>query len=214
MKILRIAIVIFLFGLMGWAEKNEIINQVVGNLAKQLELNQEQENRLTKIVEAAQQQKQKDQLSYKMDALLLIKAANARKRLENADILDILNDIQKDKYKNIIKMDPFKRELFELTEGLRLSDDQAFTLEGILIDINNQWGGMSSGRTTPAGMGARTRRTRPPGMVSEKKMRSYRKKMQKKLQYKKKRAIHKILTKEQKILHKQILAENKKKKDN
>lgn len=182
-------------------------------------------------------QESMDRITYKNNALALINAAWNRERNIDRKMEDILTSEQKEKYMETRRMDPVSRELFTLTEGLLLTDEQAFDAEGILINIHNEFkplkeitegegGGEGmppgpppdSGEFEPHGGGAP-----PMGMGGGRGMgggmgmgpgpMGGRDNPFKTMEAKKEKAIKKILTKEQKELYDQILKEKKVKMD-
>jgi hypothetical protein len=141
-----------------------------------------------------------------------------RRKTAVNDIDALLEPGQKEAFNELVRMTRFDRDLFECTEGLLLDDDQAFSVEGILIDYYNQVkvfmpGGMDRGRGEPGegppegkpGM-ERGGDMMPMGMPGSGRMRH----VIKRYESKKNWAIKKILTKEQKKLFKQLTKHRKK----
>ncbi|UCH94071.1 MAG: hypothetical protein JSV88_27910 [Candidatus Aminicenantes bacterium] len=180
----------------------------VAKLTKKLQLTEAQAADVEKILKKAEEQAVKDREAFKTDAVTLIEVAWERRETANMRIEALLNPHQKEEFKNITKMTPFDRELFDLTEGLLLDDDQAFTVEGILIEYYN-----TLNEIIPEEMRERmaegdrergVKRGRPTGMGMGMLMYGRLKRVMEEFKDKKVRAIKKILTKEQKKLYKQL----------
>ncbi len=191
------------------------LSEQVMKLKKKLKLEKTQTAKVREILEKGREQALKDRETFKNSALDLIHTAQERRELANSHIESMLTPEQKEEFKEIKNMIPFDRELFVLTEGLLLNDDQAFTVEGILIDLQNEFGDMipeefRNGERGGEGrgrgrMGHSMRMGSPLGRYGG--VRNIMKEREKK----KNKAIKKILFKHQKELFKQIKNDRKKK---
>jgi hypothetical protein len=183
-------------------------------------LSEEQTTEVREILQEVQLQKETDRQTYKTDALALIQSAWTRRNFVDNKIEPILDNQQLEEYKSLRKLHPVDRELFVLTEGLLLNDEQIFDVEGILIRYYNEFapmadfmemmgeggppgppkgggigpGGGRGGMGMPMGRGG--------GMMA---------KMMKKIEAKKAKAIKKLLTDEQKELYEQIRKDRRQK---
>lgn len=191
------------------------LSEQVMKLKKKLKLEKTQTAKVREILEKDREQALKDREMFKNSALDLIHTAQERRELANSHIESLLTPEQKEEFKEITKMTPFDRELFALTEGLLLDDDQSFTVEGILIDLQNEFGDMipeefrdgeRGGEGIGRGrMGHSMRLGSPLGRYGG--VRNIMKEREKK----KNKAIKKILFKHQKELFEQIKKDRKKK---
>lgn len=209
LEVFLIIVMILLSASLFAQEPTTQANQPVDPLAEQvtklktrLELDETQTAKVREILEKEQAQAVKDRESFKTDAVKLIEVAYERREDTNARIESLLNPDQEEEFQELLKMTRFDRELFELTEGLMLNDDQAFTVEGILIDYYNKvkefmpeemWSG---GNTDLLRMPAK----RQGAARSFGRLRGVLKELEKKKDYE----IKKILTEEQIKLFKQI----------
>lgn len=220
---LRAFVAIFfmlLFGQLATAQNIEIEKQLE-KLTQQLNLSEEQTTEVREILQEVQLQKETDRQTYKTDALALIQAAWTRRNFVDNRIEPILDSKQLEEYKRSRKLHPVDRELFVLTEGLCLNDEQIFDAEGILIRYYNEFapmadfmemmgeggpppgppeGGGSNPEGGKEGMGMPMERN--GGMMAN---------MMKKVEAKKAKAIKKLLTKEQKELYEQIIKDRRQK---
>ena len=182
--------------------------QQVMKLKKQLNLTDEQTTKVEKILKKSGEQAVKDRATFKTDAVNLIEAARERRETANMRIEALLTPGQKEEFPKIKKMPPFDRELFDLTEGLLLDDDQAFSVEGILIKYYNTLNEMipeeMRERLAEADKESDVKQDRPAGMGMGTVMYDRFIRVIKEFNEKKIRDIKKILTKEQKILYKQL----------
>ncbi len=183
---------------------NPLAEQVM-KLQKRLALDDTQTAKVREIFEKEHAAAVKDRDSFNNNALNLIQKAYDRKKEKEAQVEVLLNPLQKEKFKDVVKMTRFDRDLFELIEGLVLNDERAFTVEGILIDYYNKFKEMM-----PEGMGGDE--GPGPGMPippPDKGMKPPHgfgpmKGMMKSLERKKNKAIKKVLTPGQKVLFEQI----------
>jgi len=201
---------VFLFVSPGSALDSGIKKQLE-ELHQKLNLNDQQTHRVEKILQKEEIQKQAHRKAYEKDALALIRAAWERRNNTNSKIKFLLDKAQLEDFKNIEKMHPVDRELFQLTEGLLLNSDQAFDVEGILIKFYNEFGRMgemiNQGGEMPIdppsngerGMGMSMGRRRGIGGMMKAK------------EAKKAKAIKKILSPQQKELYEQIREDRKEK---
>ena len=182
--------------------------QQVMKLKKRLNLTDEQSTKVEKILKRAGDQAVKDRETFKTDAVTLIELAWERRETANMRIEALLNPDQREEFQKIARMTPFDRELFDLTEGLLLDDDQAFTVEGILIRYYNILDEMipeeMRERIAEGDRERDVKKGRPTGMGMGMLMYGRFKREMEEFNEKKVRAIKKILTKEQKILYKQF----------
>jgi hypothetical protein len=182
--------------------------QQVMKLKKQLNLTDQQGIKAAKILKEAEEQAVKDREAFKTDAVTLIELAWERRETANMRIEAILNADQGKEFQKISRMTPFDRELFDLTEGLLLDDNQAFTVEGILIKYYNTLNEMipeeMRERIAEGDRESNVKRGRPTGMGMG--MFSYGrlKRVMEEFNDQKIRAIKKVLTKAQKKLYKQL----------
>lgn len=185
------------------------VSQRVNKLKKKLQLTGTQTAAVREILEKGQKQAEKDRETFKTNAVRLIETAWDRRKAANTHIREQLDDRQKEKFKKMSRMTPFDRELFDLVEGLLLDDDQAFTVEGILIKYYNQFNEfipveirerMEEEDSPPGG-----RRFLPPyGEGMGTRGAGMLKRFMARLRAKKNRAIKKILDNEQKDLFNQL----------
>jgi hypothetical protein len=177
-------------------------------LKNRLNLTDEQSTKAAKILKKNEEQAVKDRATFKTDAVTLIEAAWERRETANMRIEALLTPGQKEEFQKIARMTPFERELFDLTEGLLLDDDQAFTVEGILIKYYNTLNEMipeeMRERIAEGDRESDVKRGRPTGMGMGMIMYGRFKRVMEEFNEKKIRDIKKILTKEQKILYKQL----------
>lgn len=191
-------------------------------LTQRLNLSEEQTTKVREILQEVQLQKEADRQTYKTDALALIQAAWTRRNHVDNKIEPILDKQQLEEYKALRKLHPVDRELFVLTEGLCLNDEQIFDVEGILIRHYNEFapmadfmemmgeGGPHPGPPKGGGIGPGGDRGgmggmpmgRGGGMMGN---------MMKKIEAKKAKAIKKLLTDEQKELYEQIRKDRRQK---
>jgi hypothetical protein len=173
----------------------------VRELAKQLNLSGAQTAKVREILEKAHEQALNDRETFKTNAVELVSAARRRRRKERQSIRALLKPGQLEIYKKTDRPEPMDRELFMLTEGLLLNGDQAFTVEGILIEHYERFRdvrpAMRTGMRTGGGMGRMGRRLR--GIM-------------KTFNARKNKAIKKLLTKPQKKLYKQLQKDLEKKR--
>jgi hypothetical protein len=204
------------------AAQNTGMEKQLEKLTQQLKLSEEQTTKVREILQEVQLQKENDRKTYKTDALALIQAAWTRRNHEDNKIAPILDNQQLEEYKALRKLHPVDRELFELTEGLCLNDEQIFDVEGILINLYNEFapmadfmdmmgdGGLPPGPAKGGGIGpgggsggmGGMPMGRGGGMMAN---------MMKKIEAKKAKAIKKLLTDEQKELYEQIRKDRKQK---
>lgn len=221
-KLLIVVMVFLFFFSQLVTAQNTGVEKQLEKLTRQLKLSEEQTTKVREILQEAQLQKEIDRRTYKTDALALIKAAWTRQNHVDNKIEPILDNQQLEEYKALRKLHPVDRELFELTEGLCLSDEQIFDVEGILIDLYNEFapmadfmerrgaGGLPPGRPEGGGIGPGGSRGgmggmpmgRGGGMIA---------KMMKRIEAKKAKAIKKLLSDEQKELYQQIRKDRKQK---
>jgi hypothetical protein len=195
--------------------QNTGIEKQLEKLTQRLQLNEEQTAKVREILQEIQLQKETDRKTYKTDALALIQAAWTRRNHEDNKIEPILDNQQLEEYKALRKLHPVDRELFVLTEGLCLNDEQIFDVEGILINLYNEFapmadfmemmgdGGLPPGPPKGGGIGPGSGRGGMGGMPMGRGG-SMMANMMKKIEAKKAKAIKKLLTDEQKELYEQI----------
>lgn len=209
LKIFLAAVIIILTAPLFAAEEtvqpaNPLVEQVI-KLQKRLALDDAQTVKVREILEKEQAAAVKDRETFKTNALSLIQTAYDRKKEKEAQVEALLNPLQKEKFKDVVKMTRFDRDLFEFIEGLVLNDEQAFTVEGILIDYYNKFKEMM-----PEGMGGDE--GPGPGMPMPSPDKGIKspggggpmKGMVKSLERKKNKAIKKVLTPGQKVLFERI----------
>jgi hypothetical protein len=174
-------------------------------LQKRLALDDAQTAKVREIFEKEQAAAVKDRGTFYNDALSLIKTAYDRKKEKEAQVEALLNPVQKEKFKDMVKMTRYDHDLFELTEGLMLNDEQAFTVEGILIDYYNKFKEMMPEGMRP-GEGPGPGMPMPPPDKGMKPPHGFgpMKGMMKSIERKKNKAIKKVLTTGQKVLFEQI----------
>ena len=221
---LIVAIVfMLLFSHLVTAQNTEMEKQLE-KLTQRLKLSEEQTTKVREILQEVQLQKESDRKTYKTDALALIQAAWTRRNHVDNKIEPILDSQQLEEYKRLRKLHPVDRELFVLTEGLCLNDEQIFDVEGILIRLHNEYGQLSdlmemmggSGgkpggpRGGGGGIGPGGGRGGMGGMPMGRgggRMAS----MMKQIEAKKAKSIKKLLTEEQKELYEQIRKDRRQK---
>lgn len=209
--ILLVFIFVFPVSLFAQGQSHQPVDplvQQVMKLKKQLNLTDEQTTKVEKILKKSGEQAVKDRATFKTDAVTLVELAWERRETANMRIEALLNPEQKEEFKKIARMTPFDRELFDLTEGLLLDDDQAFSVEGILIKYYNTLNEMipeeMRERIAEGDRESDVKRGRPTGMGMGMIMYGRFKRVMEEFNEKKIRAIKKILIKEQKILYKQL----------
>lgn len=212
-------IVVIMFSVSLFAEEQQAqpadpLSQKVMKLEKDLKLNETQTAEVREILQKARDQALKDRETFKKNALSLIDAAFTRRKEAHLAIEALLSPLQKEEFKRTRKMSAFDREFFTLNEGLVLTDDQAFTVEGILIryynkidemlpeDMRPDEDGVIMGRGNRGG--GRSMGMAMGGVWGPKSI-------MRGLDSKKNRAIRKILSKEQIKLFEQINTDRKKK---
>jgi len=182
--------------------------QQVMKLKNRLNLTDEQSTKVEKILKKAAEQAVKDRATFKTDAVNLVEVAWERRETANMRIEALLTPGQKEEFQKIARMTPFDRELFDLTEGLLLDEDQAFTVEGILIKYYNTLNEMipeeMRERIAEGDRESDVTRDRPTGMGMEMIMYGRFKRVMEEFNDQKVRTIKKILSKEQKLLYKQL----------
>lgn len=209
--ILLIFILVFSASLFAGEQSHQPVDpltQQVMKLKKQLNLTDEQSTRVEKILKRSAEQAVKDRETFKTDAVTLIEVAWERRETTNMRITALLNSEQREEFRTIARMTPFDRELFDLTEGLLLNDDQAFTVEGILIKYYNTLNEMipeeMRERIAEGDRERDVKKGRPTGLGMGMIMYGRLKRIMEEFNDQKIQAIKKILTKEQRILYKQL----------
>jgi Spy/CpxP family protein refolding chaperone len=192
----------------------DTLAQQVMKLKKRLNLTDVQITKVDKILKRAGEQAVKDRETFKTDAVTLVEVAWERRETANIRIEALLTPDQREEFQKIARMTPFDRELFDLTEGLLLNDDQAFTVEGILIKYYNTLNEMipeeMKERIAEGDRESDVKRGRLTGMGMGMLRYGRLKRVMEEFNEKKVRAIKKILFKEQKILYKQLRKHRKK----
>lgn len=184
-------------------QKASKLDEEVLKLKKELKLDDKQTAQVRGILEKDREQAVRDREMFKTDAMNLIGAAQDRRSEVNLQVSKLLDDTQKETFGKMRKMTLFDRELFNLTEGLLLDDDQAFAVEGILIDFYNRLEEMM-----PEGMrvsGGEGRGGDRGGSMDMGRVRG----MMRDMQYQKQTKIKKVLSNVQKKLYKQILKDQR-----
>jgi len=175
-------------------------------LKNSFDLDEIQTAKVREILEKDRDRAVKDRETFKSNALELIRAAYNRRKNTNTEIETILNTGQKEEFKESLKMNRFDREFFELSEGLVLNDDQAFTVEGILIEYFNKMKDiMPDGAWSESGMPHEGMRGNPPMRMGGYGGPGGPGGMMKSAERKKNKKIKRVLTDGQKVLFKQIL---------
>lgn len=208
--ILLVFILVFSVSLFAGEQSHQpadpLVQQVM-KLKKRLNLTGEQSSKVEKILKEAGERAVKDRETFKTDAVTLVELAWERRETANMRIIAILNSDQREEFQKIARMTPFDRELFDLTEGLLLDDNQAFTVEGILIKyydaLNEMIPEEMRERIAEGDRESNVKRGRPTGMGMGMFMYGRLKRVMEEFNEKKVRAIKKILTQEQKKLYKQ-----------
>ena len=184
------------------------LSREVAKLTKKLQLTETQAAEVEKILKKAGEQAVKERETFKTDAVTLVEVAWERRETANMRIEALLTPEQGEEFQRLVRMAPFDRELFDLTEGLLLNDDQAFTVEGILIKHYNTLNEMipeeMRERMAEGDKESDVKRGRSRGMGMGMPGYGQFKRVMEEFNDRKVRAIKKILTKEQKILYKQL----------
>jgi hypothetical protein len=211
----KILTVVFMFLLLQLTPAQDTqIDKELEKFKLRLGLTEMQITKIQGILQEVQQQKSTDQKTYKKDAPALINAAWTRRSHMNKEIESILDSQQLEEFKRLRKLHPVDRELFVLTEGLFLNEEQIFDVEGVLIRMYNEieplnhfMEMMGEGGLPPGSSGGEI----DPGgkdRMEPMPMRRGRGRMAagfiKKIEAKKAKAIKKYLTDEQKALYEQI----------
>lgn len=201
---LLLALSMFAFGQEASPSSDEPVKQKVSTLKKDLKLNDVQAAEVVNILVMSGKQAHKDRDTFKADAVALVSAARQRRARERLLINNLLSPEQKEIYKKSQQMSQMERELFMLTEGLLLNPDQAFTVEGILIEHYERFRDFMP----QGGMGAAMRPRSGNMRRGMGRMRSF----MKSVNANKNKAIKKVLTKPQKTLFKQLQKDIEKKR--
>ena len=231
LDILLFVVLLLIFGvLMTSAQDVRLDPKHVKELTEKIGLTPEQVADVKKIFVMSQEQAKRDRVTYRSNALALIQAAEKRRQMTDKRIEELLNTEQMEKFDTFKKEREKNVELFELTEGLMLTDDQILKVGIILEDYEwrldelnekmkemrenlgegmpgKRGGGMRTGGMRGGGMrgggmrGGMGRRGGRMGPFEE--LSKVRKEKEKK--------IKELLSKKQKKLYKQILKEQKKK---
>jgi hypothetical protein len=189
-------------------------------LQENLQLTDQQAAEVQKIFRNSRIKTDENRKRFKANAPALVKAARDLRRDTHSSIRKLLDESQIETFEDMTKMTRFDRELFELTEGLMLDEDQSFTVEGILIEHENRLKEMippellemaenddAPGKSDRIHFGRGGNRDNRGMMPGGGRIR----KALKSLQKKKYKAIKKILDKEQKLLLKQLREDRKNK---
>lgn len=183
----------------------DLLSEQVTKLKNQLSLDDSQTTKLREILEKEQATAAANRETFKNNALKLTQAAYDRKKEKETQIEALLNPIQKEKFKEISKMSRFDRDLFELTEGLLLNDEQTFIVEGILIDYYNKVKEIiPEERWSDEEVGPDMSMQTPIKEIGAQREFGLMKRMIKSFERKKDKAIEKVLTPGQEILFEQI----------
>ena len=186
------------------------IEKQLTKLQQKLNLNEEQTAAVREILRQEDSQKAADRETYKKDALALIRAAWERRKNTFSKIEPLLDEGQLGEFESFKKPHPVDRELFELTEGLLLTEEQVFDVEGVLIQFHNEFGGMGEmieGGGVPMGPPPSGRGRMGMSMGEGRGIGG----MMKEAEAKKAKAIKKVLTEEQKVMYEQIRKDRKEK---
>ena len=122
------------------ANENKVINRKVSTLSKQLDLTDEQTNKLREILIYAYKQATEEYSLNKDNEHALLEAIKARSEITSQQIKNILNKEQITKYEKIIKERSIitdKRALI-LTQRLCLTNEQALKIQSIIIASKKQ----------------------------------------------------------------------------
>lgn len=207
--VLVLAAVVLLTGQPLAAQDTGIEKQLT-KLQQKLNLNEEQTAAAREILRQEDSQKTADRETYKKDALALIRAAWERRKTTYSKIEPLLDEGQREELESIKRPHPVDRELFELTEGLLLTEEQVFDIEGVLIQFHNEFGGMGEmleggGALLGPPPSGKSRMGMPMGGgrgIGG---------IMKEAEAKKAKAIKKTLTEEQKVMYEQIRKDRKEK---
>lgn len=212
--------VIFSFSLVAGELPADLVSRKMLKLRVDLNLDRIQVKEVREVLAYDEEQKKEDRETFKSNAVALVKAAFKRKDITYSRVMALLNDHQKEEFHKSSKMSRMERELFSLTEGLCLDEDQEFTVEGILINHYNKLEEMmpeemrdrlsegKDGRGGPVSIG-RGGGGRGMGMRRGGRMRG----VMKSVQSEKEKEIKKVLSKEQKKMYKQLKKHWKKKRE-
>lgn len=209
--ILLVFILVFSVSLFAGEQSHQpadpLVQQVM-KLKKRLNLTGEQSIKVENILKEAGERAVKDREAFKTDTVTLVELAWERRETANMRIEALLHSDQREEFQKIARMTPFDRELFDLTEGLLLDDNQAFTVEGILIKyydaLNEMIPEEMRERIAEGDRERDVKRGRPTGMGMGMLMYGRLKRVMEEFDEKKVRTIKKILSKEQKKLYKQL----------
>ncbi|MCP5051605.1 MAG: hypothetical protein GY940_30840 [bacterium] len=200
----------------GQTPQTDPVSQEAAKLEKELKLDESQTPEVRVILEKANKKALEDRETFKTDALQLISAARERRKTVGDQISKLLKPEQQEIFQDSRQMSRLDREFFMLTEGLLLDDDQAFTVEGVLIDYYNRLeeimphGAMQRGSGGRDGGGGRGM-GRSGGGARGMGMMAGGRGFMGQFQNKKNSKIRKVLSKDQKALFSQILKDQKKK---
>jgi hypothetical protein len=212
MLVVSLAVPMFVSG----QESIDPMTQKHEKLKKELNLSDAQAAEVKRILDKDKLQAISDRERLKKDGVGLVGAARDRRMNLNHNIGMLLKPEQKETFLKTTKLSPFDRELEMWIEGLLLNGDQAFTVEGILIEYYNRLElmrpeGMNQGERMSRGGGRRGGGGGRGGGKMGRGGMGRGSSIIKELQSKKNKQIKKLLTNEQKSLHKQIVKDRKKK---
>lgn len=203
------------------AKPQDAVSRELVKLKATLSLDETQVKEVSRILKASISQATLDRENFKLNGVALIEASRRRRKTKMQQIKMLMKPEQMKAFDKNMRVKPFDHELSMWIEGLLLNGDQAFTVEGILIEHYNRLetmmpeamdqddrmdrGGRGSGMGHGGGKsGGRSGMGYGIGMGRRGKS------MMKELQHKKNKQIRKILDKNQKVLYKQILKDIKK----
>ena len=227
---LRLILMVFVTMSLGAVEEVVPFEENIDSLTERLTLTGEQVERVKKIFNLESSQAKIDRQTYADTALALIQAAGKRRHICDGHIDAILNEEQLQEYREIKKERKDREELFELKEGLLLTEAQTRQVAHVLDEFMRKHGnfepgkmndrqpgggmrggGMKGGgmRGGAGGMGGAGMKGGDSGMGGGRSTMTVGRsnpmlEMWKKREAKKAKSIKKFLTKDQKELYKQI----------
>ncbi len=119
-------------------ETISLVSEQLTSISQGADLDDTPMTKVKELLLKSEEQAKRDRESFKNNPLELIDAARQRRKITAEKITLLLKEKQKKEFSELWQMDLQEQELFVLTEGLLLDNDQAFTVEGILIEHYNK----------------------------------------------------------------------------
>jgi hypothetical protein len=126
------------------AVKVNAIDRQIVELTKELELTEDQKMKCIDVFKMMENQAKRDREMYKTNPLALIHFAHTRRQMGDQRIGTFLEPEQKEKFERYKKRRMRKNGIFELTEGLLLTEVQVVQVEHVLDEFRRKNGGPMS----------------------------------------------------------------------